>query len=99
MLTLSCYKRRRIIINLKHANEALLKRLLGTLEQPYDIDGHQVKVGASIGIAIYPDDAKNLDDLIAAADTAMYEAKKDQVTTYLLYKDSKAWKNAALKNA
>lgn len=42
---------------------------------PFDLDGHEVVVTPSIGIAIYPSDADNAVDLIRNADTAMYHAK------------------------
>ena len=66
--------------------EVLLARLLAVIHNPYIIMGNEVKVGASIGIAIYPDSAKTLDDFIAAADSAMYEAKQDKTKPYVFYK-------------
>ncbi len=47
------------------------------LEEPIPILGHQLKVGASIGIAIYPDDAADLEALCIAADLRMYENKNE----------------------
>ncbi|HUG41852.1 MAG TPA: EAL domain-containing protein [Longimicrobiales bacterium] len=40
-------------------------------------EGHEVPVGASIGIAMFPDDGRELEDLLKAADVAMYRAKSD----------------------
>ncbi len=39
------------------------------------IDGHELEVGASIGIGIYPEDGADIESLMRAADTAMYHAK------------------------
>jgi predicted signal transduction protein with EAL and GGDEF domain len=40
-----------------------------------DVDGHAVTVGASIGLAFYPADARTLELLVMSADQAMYAAK------------------------
>jgi diguanylate cyclase (GGDEF)-like protein len=45
---------------------------------PFDVLGRAHDVGASIGIALYPDDAGSADELIAAADRAMYAAKRER---------------------
>jgi diguanylate cyclase (GGDEF)-like protein len=45
------------------------------LSAPFDIDGRKVYVGASVGITLYPDDARSAPDLLRNADTAMYRAK------------------------
>ena len=42
---------------------------------PFIIDNTRLKLGASIGAAVYPTDTNNLTDLLSFADTAMYEAK------------------------
>lgn len=62
------------------------KRLLQAAKMPVELEeGISMQVAASIGVAIYPDDAKTADDLLKAADTALYEAKglgKDQYHYY-----------------
>jgi diguanylate cyclase (GGDEF)-like protein len=50
-------------------------RILEALGAPFDLGGHEVVVDASIGIALYPDDARNADGLLMHADLAMYHAK------------------------
>ena len=47
------------------------------LAEPVDIGGRLVSTQASIGIALFPDDADHFDDLLKMADAAMYEAKRD----------------------
>ncbi len=45
------------------------------LSQPFDLDGMSLKVGASIGVAVYPDHGNDSHELLRAADVAMYRAK------------------------
>ncbi|MEJ2711862.1 MAG: EAL domain-containing protein [Acidihalobacter sp.] len=52
-------------------------RLNESLSQPIRIQGHDVTTQASTGIALYPDNAENFDELLKMADAAMYEAKRD----------------------
>ena len=51
------------------------KKILESFELEHDLSGHIIKVGASIGIATYPEGGDDIQDLIKAADTAMYHAK------------------------
>jgi diguanylate cyclase (GGDEF)-like protein len=55
---------------------AIGERILRSLEQPIEIGHHEVVVTGSIGVAQYPDIAGTVDDLLRAADTAMYVAKR-----------------------
>lgn len=50
--------------------------LLDRLAEPFDVQGHEVFMTASMGIALYPTDAPNVIDLIRNADAALYHAKK-----------------------
>src|SRR5690606_36982602 len=52
------------------------EKMLACLSRPFTIEGHTVRIGGSIGGAIFPDDAPNQDELLKRADAAMYEAKK-----------------------
>jgi diguanylate cyclase (GGDEF)-like protein len=56
---------------------ALATRLIEVVGAPYDLDGHQVVVGASVGIAIAPTDSSVPDVLMKNADLALYRAKAD----------------------
>ena len=55
---------------------ATADRLLQAIEEPLAIRGHDFGVSASIGIALFPDDAADHDELVRHADTAMYAAKR-----------------------
>ncbi len=50
-------------------------RLNSRIEEPFALDAVRVEIGASIGIALFPDDALNSVDLVRCADLAMYRAK------------------------
>lgn len=54
----------------------LAQRLIGALKNPIQIDGKMLHVGVSIGVAIYRVDGFSTEELMAAADSAMYKAKK-----------------------
>ncbi|WP_027583208.1 EAL domain-containing protein [Bradyrhizobium sp. Ai1a-2] len=60
-------------------NEAsdFAERLIGTLSARYDIDGMEVVVGASVGIALSPGDGTSSEELMRNADMALYRAKSD----------------------
>ena len=49
------------------------------LGQPFEIDGKSHQIGAIVGIARYPADAGTPDELLRAADIAMYDAKRLQI--------------------
>ncbi len=56
--------------------EACAQRVLQGLARPFLIDAMSFTIGCSIGVALYPDDGKTLDELIQYADTAMYRVKE-----------------------
>jgi diguanylate cyclase (GGDEF)-like protein/PAS domain S-box-containing protein len=62
----------------------IAQRILRALEGPVLIEGVELTVDASIGIAVYPDDAEDPDTMLQLADVAMYRAKADQ-SGYTLY--------------
>jgi diguanylate cyclase (GGDEF)-like protein len=53
----------------------LANRVIRTIAQPHYILGHTVEVGASIGIALAPHNASDLEEIVKQADIALYEAK------------------------
>ncbi|NRR31323.1 EAL domain-containing protein [Oxalobacteraceae bacterium] len=63
-------------------------KLLDALHEPFIIDGHDLRVGGSIGISVYPQDGSDAETLLRLADIAMYRAKQggvddgDHITFY-----------------
>ena len=55
--------------------EEVAQKLLSTLLNPFQIEGHEIQISGSIGISQYPDDGDDAGTLLRAADTAMYSAK------------------------
>ncbi len=64
---------------------ALAGRLVERLAEPFEIDGHQVVVGASIGISVAPMDTTDPDQLLKNADMALYRAKADGRGTFRFF--------------
>jgi diguanylate cyclase (GGDEF)-like protein/PAS domain S-box-containing protein len=60
-------------------------RLIGTLSAPYDIDGHELVIGASVGIAMSPGDGATSEELMRNADLALYRAKGDGRGTHRFF--------------
>jgi len=54
----------------------LAQRLVDALAIPFNIEGHEIVIGISIGIAIAPDDSADADYLLKSADMALYRAKE-----------------------
>jgi diguanylate cyclase (GGDEF)-like protein/PAS domain S-box-containing protein len=50
-------------------------KVVQSLAQPFDIDGHRLHIGASVGISLYPHDGTDATSLVKHADSAMYQAK------------------------
>jgi len=64
------------------------RRILKALSQPVVLAGQEVVATTSIGIAVFPDDGKEVDSLLMNADTAMYHAKEAGKNTYRFYTQS-----------
>ena len=67
-----------------HATTLAL-RIIDALSEPYEIDGQQVIIGTSVGIAIGPADGASPDQLLRNADLALYRAKGDGRGTYCFF--------------
>ncbi len=60
-------------------------KVLEAFRKPFVLEGKEVFVSASIGIAVYPDDSSDAHDLVKQADTAMYLAKRSGRNNYRFY--------------
>jgi len=63
----------------------LAQKLLNRLADPFFVQGHEVFMTASMGVAYYPKDAPNVIDLIRNADAALYHAKKSGGNMFSFY--------------
>ncbi|MCG8028550.1 MAG: diguanylate cyclase [Candidatus Thiodiazotropha taylori] len=60
-------------------------KVLDTFEQPFEVNGREMIVTASLGISLYPNDAKDVTTLIRNADAAMYRAKEHGRNRFWFY--------------
>ncbi|MCP5059844.1 MAG: EAL domain-containing protein [bacterium] len=67
---------------------AVARRILDALAAPFSLAGHDVVVGGSVGITVYPNDGEDPETLLRNADTAMYAAKEQGRNTYQFYAES-----------
>ncbi len=76
-----------LLTKFHHAEDVarVAKRLLGALEEPFELGGQSTTVTASIGIALCPNDGDNAETLLKNADTAMYMAKSTGKSTFRFY--------------
>ena len=68
----------------------VLEALLSVVEVPVKADGRALSVTPSIGVAVYPEDGRQADELIQHADTAMYRAKARGRATYQFFESALA---------
>ena len=62
-------------------------RLFDALSDPFALDGHQISIGASIGISLYPRDGEDFETLTKNADAAMYRAKSQGTKNFRFHSD------------
>ncbi|SFP89898.1 PAS domain S-box-containing protein/diguanylate cyclase (GGDEF) domain-containing protein [Nitrosomonas cryotolerans] len=76
-----------ILENVKHSDDIvyLAEKILEIITQPVRISGQDIITSFSIGIALYPADANNSDNLKRAADSALYQAKRKGRANYQFY--------------
>jgi diguanylate cyclase (GGDEF)-like protein/PAS domain S-box-containing protein len=72
-------------IKSKKALSALAQKTLDSLAEPFFVQGHEVFMTASMGIAGYPKDAPDVIDLIRNADAALYQSKKNGGNQFSYY--------------
>ena len=66
----------------------LVEKLHRCLEQPLEVQGHQLTVTASIGVSCYPGDGEAIDTLMRQADMAMYEVKNQGRNGWLFFDEA-----------
>ena len=88
---------------LQHADDMALQAsaLMEVLQEPVMLQGQEVAISASAGLAIYPDDGRDLDTLRKKAEVAMYQAKQAGRSTYRFFDaamNSEASEHLSLRN-
>ena len=66
----------------EHDVRRLAARIVATLAQPFLIHDQSIKIGASVGFALYPRDAQDMEQLLKCADVALYRAKANGRSRY-----------------
>jgi diguanylate cyclase (GGDEF)-like protein len=76
-----------LLVDLPHADVAVqtTQQLIETISKPARVQGMEITVTPSIGIAYFPQDGVDLDSLLNAADAAMFQAKKEGRCTYAFF--------------
>ena len=92
-----------VAADLAHAQDAAIvaQKVLESLAEPFDLDGHEVFIGASVGIATFPVDGSEGGLLIKNADAAMFRAKELGRNNYQFYTaamNERAMDNMLLEN-
>jgi diguanylate cyclase (GGDEF)-like protein len=67
---------------------AMASRLLEAVAAPYDLDGHHINIGTSIGIALAPEHGTDVAQLVKNADLALYKAKSEGRDAYRFFEDA-----------
>ncbi|MFC5556096.1 putative bifunctional diguanylate cyclase/phosphodiesterase [Methylobacterium iners] len=65
--------------------QALARRIVDLVGRTYMVDGHLLSIGASVGVALAPNDGADVDKLLKNADLALYRAKLDGRATYRFF--------------
>ena len=60
----------------KDVISAVVREILAAIAEPVSLEGHDLRVTSSLGVATYPNDGNDVDTLLANADAAMYRAKE-----------------------
>jgi diguanylate cyclase (GGDEF)-like protein len=63
----------------------LAQRVIDRISQPYEVDGHQIIIGASVGVALTPCDDETVDTLMRNGDMALYRAKTEGRSTWRVF--------------
>ena len=65
--------------------ERIARRIALAIGEPFELHGHSIDIGASVGVALIPDHGQSTETLMRAADIAMYRAKESGGSQYCLF--------------
>jgi diguanylate cyclase (GGDEF)-like protein/PAS domain S-box-containing protein len=68
-----------LVHNIQDSHDAapIVRKIMESLQQPFLLNGQEIYITASIGVAVHPNDGATADDLLKNADAAMHRAKED----------------------
>lgn len=66
---------------------SICSSLVNKMREPFNISGNEFKLSASVGLALMPKDATDLDDLLEKADSALYNSKRNGRDQFTVYKE------------
>jgi len=75
------------VINDTEDAARVARRIIDIMSEPFKVNGCDIFITSSIGIAIYPNDGQEIDSLLKNADAAMYSAKENGKNSYQYYKE------------
>ncbi len=78
------------------AAQLAAERIASALERPYEISDAEFHIGASIGVALFPEHADDAEDLLKHADSAMYQAKRTGSGSVAVYQQEEGDARARL---
>lgn len=82
-------------VHTKNELERIVQEVAELFQTPYVVGDYTLQIGATMGVSVYPHDGNDAQSLIQAADTAMYDVKKNHLSSYQFYNDS--MRQAAIK--
>jgi diguanylate cyclase (GGDEF)-like protein len=77
------------------------EKVLDSLRRPFNLDGHEIVITASLGVSRFPEDGAEAEELVKKADVAMYQAKslgRDSLQLYVAAMDEHALDRLSLEN-
>lgn len=69
----------------QHAVETVAKKIYELMATPVDIKGTKISISLSIGISLFPENGRDIENLMKRADSALYQVKKEGRNAYLFY--------------
>jgi diguanylate cyclase (GGDEF)-like protein len=76
----------------------IANRMIHSLQEPWQINGHQFHTTCSIGMAFYPKNGKTVDELMKSSDIALYQAKEAGGNNYKIYSSENNEGNENIQN-
>ena len=82
-----------VMLETNHINDAtaIAQKILDSFKEPFIIDGRELNISTSIGIAVYPEDGQDMETLMRKSDAALYYAKGHGRSQFKFFNDGDVW--------